>query len=86
MNIFFSEKAKKDFEDMPSEIRIIFTKHIEKIACIPPRRHLKYGIPYHVEEVTKQSRLIYEIRNDNLYIIRCFKEHKEYERWYKSYN
>lgn len=85
MNVYFSEKANEDFEAINQDLRTIFIKHIEKIANLPPRRHMKHGIPYHVEEVTKQSRLIYQIKNNNLYIIRCFKEHKEYERWYKSY-
>jgi hypothetical protein len=46
---------------------------------------MKYGIPYHVEKVTKQARIIYDIREDMIYIIHCFGNHKEYERWYKSY-
>jgi len=52
---------------------------------MPPRRHLRFGIPYHVEDVTKQARLVYDIRKDTLYVVHCFATHKEYEKWYKSF-
>ncbi|MEA3255542.1 MAG: hypothetical protein U9Q22_06875, partial [Candidatus Altiarchaeota archaeon] len=60
-------------------------KHLRKIQSMPPRRHMKYGIPHHIEEVTKQARVVYRTQSQDIYIIRCFKNHKEYERWYKSY-
>ncbi len=42
-------------------------------------------MPFNVEKVTKQSRIIYEIEGDVLYILHCFKNYKEYEKWYKSF-
>jgi len=66
-------------------MRIFFKLHIEKLAQMPPRRHLKFGIPYHVEDVTKQARLIYEIEGSTIYVVRCFTKHKDYEKWYNSY-
>ncbi len=85
MKAFISEKAKKDLDDMSQDLRAVFIKHIEKILDLPPRRHMKHGIPYHVEDVTRQARMIYKIKEDHLQIIHCFKNHKEYEKWYKNY-
>jgi hypothetical protein len=39
----------------------------------------------HVEKVTKQARIIYDIKEDRTYILHCFTSHKEYEHWYSSY-
>lgn len=85
MNLFFSATAKKQLEDLPPELKPLFFKHFEKILQMPPRRHMKYGIPCHVEDVTRQARIIYETEGDHLYVLQCFKNHKEYERWYKAY-
>jgi mRNA-degrading endonuclease RelE of RelBE toxin-antitoxin system len=85
MTVIFSEKADKDLESMTQYERKLFIKHARKIFLLPPRRHMKHGIPCHVEEVTKQARLIYSIQGEDTYIIRCFTKHKDYERWYESY-
>ena len=52
---------------------------------MPPRKHMKYGIPCHVEKVTKQARIVFNIEEGYIYILHCFGSHKEYERWYGSY-
>jgi len=80
-----AELALKDLEQMDNSLKKFFVKHIEKIATMPPRRHLGAGLPWHVEEVTKQARVVYDENQDTLRIIRCFITHKEYEKWYKSY-
>jgi mRNA-degrading endonuclease RelE of RelBE toxin-antitoxin system len=85
MKAFISERAKKELDEMNSELAEAFLVHIEKLLGMPPRRHLKHGIPCHVENVTKQARMIYEIDGENLQVLHCFSSHKEYERWYKSY-
>ena len=85
MKAYISGKAKKELDGMGKELRVIFIKYIEKMLKLPPGRHMKHGIPYHVDDITKQARIIYQINDDCLQIIRCFKNHKEYERWYKSY-
>jgi len=85
MEIRYREEALRDLEACDRELQAFFLRHIEKLASMPPRRHLKYGIPYHVEDVTRHARLIIEIEGDALYVIRCFARHKDYERWYKSY-
>jgi hypothetical protein len=46
---------------------------------------MKYGIPCHVEKVTKQARIIFKIKGGDIYILHFFGSHKEYERWYGSY-
>lgn len=51
----------------------------------PLRRHMKYGIPYHVINVTKQARIVFEIENEDAIILHCFSNRKDYESWYKSY-
>lgn len=86
MELVFYEDARIDLKQMDGTLREFFRKHVEKISKMPPRRHLRFGVPYNVEDVTKQARLVYSYKNDEtLLIIRCFTTHKEYEKWYKSY-
>jgi mRNA-degrading endonuclease RelE of RelBE toxin-antitoxin system len=85
MKANISEKAKKELEDLNADLMEAFLDHIEKLQEMPPIRHLKHGIPCHVENVTKQARMIYEINGETFQILHCFSSHKEYERWYKSY-
>ena len=85
MALIFSDSAKKELGNLPQDLKAVFLKHLEKIQAMPPRKHMRHGIPFHVENVTKQARLIYDINGDLTYILHCFKNHKEYERWYKSY-
>ena len=85
MELRFSEEGRQDFLGLDKTLQSFFKKHIEKISEMPPRRHLKLGIPYHVENVTKQARLVYDADENMLLVVRCFAAHKEYEKWYKSY-
>lgn len=85
MELAFSDAAKRELESLPAELKPVFLKHLEKILGMPPRRHLGYGIPYCVDNATKQARIIYKLEKDRIYILHCFRNHKEYERWYKSY-
>jgi mRNA-degrading endonuclease RelE of RelBE toxin-antitoxin system len=85
MKLVFTDPAKKELKDLPQELAAQFIARLEKMLDMPPRKHMKYGIPYHVEKVTKQARIICDIREDKIYIIHCFGSHNEYERWYKSY-
>lgn len=85
MKAVFSEKAEKELDGTDSGLRKLFIKHAEKIASMPPKRHLRFGLPFNVEEVTRQARIVYGIEEDACYILHCFKTHKEYERWYKSF-
>ncbi len=85
MEIVFSENAEKELDGMDEQLRALFIKHAEKIMNVPPRRHMRFGLPYNVENVTKQARMVYNIQEEIVYILRCFKIHKEYEKWYKSF-
>ena len=80
-----SKKAEKELDVMEKALRKLFIKHAEKISQMPPKRHLKFGMPFNVEEVTRQARLVYNIEQEKCYILHCFSTHKEYERWYKQY-
>lgn len=55
------------------------------MKTLPPRRHLKFGLPFWVENVTQQARCVYAIEGNIVHIARCFATHKEYENWYKSF-
>ena len=47
--------------------------HLEKMQSRPPRKHMRHGIECHVEKVTKQARIIYDIGEDqNLHIALLF--------------
>jgi len=85
MKTEFSEKAEKELDEMDKSLRKLFIKHGEKITAMPPKRHLRFGLPFNVEEVTRQARMVYNIDEETCYILHCFKNHKEYERWYKSF-
>ena len=85
MELVFSISARKELENLPQDLKPIFLMHLEKIQDKPPRKHMKHGIPCHIEKVTKQARIIYDIIGDRTYILHCFRNHKDYEHWYKSY-
>ena len=85
MKIILEEQAQKDFNLLERTLQGFFRHHIDKLQGMPPRRHMRHGLPWHVEDVTKQARLICNERDDILIIIRCFATHKEYERWCQSY-
>ena len=84
METRLSENAEKDLDAMDGAQRELFIKHVEKISKMPPRRHMRFGLPFNVEEVG-QGRIIYNFENEILFILRCFSIHKEYEKWYKSF-
>ncbi|MCC7552043.1 hypothetical protein KO317_00050 [Candidatus Micrarchaeota archaeon] len=85
MKVIFLPQARKEFLSLDKRLQSFFIKHIEKLEKMPPRRHMKYGIPQCVENVTRQARLVYEEEKDILYIHHCFATHKEYEKWYRSF-
>lgn len=85
MKIIFKEQAQADFQSFDKQLQTFFQKHLDKLERMPPRRHMKFGLPWHVEEITRQARLVYNEKEDTLYVIRCFATHKEYERWYNSF-
>ena len=77
MKIIISENAEKELLALDKKLIEIFKKHIEKITQVPPRKHLKFGLPFNVESVTKQGRIIFQIEENTLYILHCFSTHKE---------
>ncbi|MFH1587243.1 MAG: hypothetical protein ABID38_05275 [Candidatus Diapherotrites archaeon] len=85
MKLEFSEKAEEELDAIDKSLRKLFIKHAEKIASMPLRRHMRFGLPFNVEEVTRQARMVYNIEENTCHILHCFKNHKEYERWYKSF-
>lgn len=70
---------------MEPQLREFFIRHFRKISGMPPRRHMRFGLPYNVEKVTDQARFAYEKKGDRITVARCFADHKEYEKWYKSF-
>jgi mRNA-degrading endonuclease RelE of RelBE toxin-antitoxin system len=62
MQLVFSDSAKKELENLPEELIDKFLKHLEKMQEMPPRKHMKYVVPCHVEKVTRQARIIYAIK------------------------
>jgi hypothetical protein len=85
MELIFSDSAKKEIENLEQELKSIFIEHLERMQRSPPRRHLKHGIPCHVEKVTRQARIVFDIREERIYILHCFASHKEHQCWYKSF-
>jgi len=85
MELVFSEVAEKELERLTREMQNLFLLHFEKMLERPPRKHMRYGIPCHVEKVTRQARIIYDIKEERIFVLHCFSTHKEYENWYNSY-
>ena len=85
MEIVFSKNAQKELDKMDSDLRKMFIKHSEKMLENPPKRHLRFGLPFNVENITKQARLIFSQESEKIFILHCFKTHKEYEKWYNSF-
>jgi mRNA-degrading endonuclease RelE of RelBE toxin-antitoxin system len=85
MKILFSPKAESQLDSIDKGLRKLFFKHAEKVSELPPKRHLRFGLPFYVEEVTKQARMVYNFEKNIYIILFCFATHKEYERWYKSF-
>ncbi len=85
MQVEFTLEAEKEYQKMKGQLQDFFDKHIEKLANMPPRRHMRFGLPYHVEDVTRQARLIYRLQDERLYVTHCFSSHKEYESWFRSF-
>jgi mRNA-degrading endonuclease RelE of RelBE toxin-antitoxin system len=85
MELVFSDAAKKELAHLSQDMKAVFLMHLENMHTRPSRKHMKHGIVCHVEKVTRQARIIYDIRGDRTYILHCFTSHKEYEHWYNSY-
>jgi len=85
-DVIYSDDFKKDFLKQDKLLQIIIYKKILKISfeTFISRKHLMYGQPYFVEKISESSRLVYNISENKLYIIRFFRDHKDYEKWYKS--
>lgn len=83
MNVVFDEDARRDLKKIDRSQLVLFYNHVKKMAGRPPGRHLKHGLPFHVEEVG-QGRIVYQVVSDTIFVLRCFASHKDYEKWYKS--
>ncbi|MEW6329807.1 MAG: hypothetical protein AB1468_06890 [Candidatus Micrarchaeota archaeon] len=85
MKVSFSEKARADFSRMDAGTRRVFYSHIEKLERVTPRKHLRFGIPFFVENVGSQGRIVLSFDESEIIVIRCFRIHKEYEKWYNAF-
>lgn len=85
MEVRILETAEKELEKIDNPLNKQFGNHLKKNASKETSRHLKSGLPYFTENVTKQARIVYYIEEETIYVMHCFKNHKEYERWYRSF-
>ena len=87
LTIIFDEYARNDLKCMEQGKRAMFIKKDEKLVEICLRRHLRHGIDAYVENVDRDGRMPYQWDEDGemLRILRCFTNHKNYIKWYKSY-
>jgi len=85
-DVIYSDDFKNDLLKQDKLLQIIIYKKILKISfeTLISRKHLMYGQPYFVEKISESSRLVYNISENKLYIIWFFRDHKDYEKWYKS--
>ncbi len=85
MQVEFKPAAREEFLALERHLQVYFKSHLEKLSQMPPRRHLRFGMPHNVEDVTRQARLVFDVKEETLFVIHCFATHKEYEKWYKSF-
>jgi hypothetical protein len=87
MQIIFDEDARKDLKKMDRSERILFHEHVKKLVETGPRRHFGHGIDAFKENVGSDGRMpfMWDYDGETLRILRCFTDHKDYEKWYKSY-
>ena len=82
MEIVITDDAEKSMDKMDGSLQKKFDSHIMKISKIKPTRHMKN---HNIEEVG-DGRIIYQIDEENnvLYILKCFPDHKSYDKWRDS--
>lgn len=80
-----TDDAKADLAGMDGQLRKFFASHFRKLMAMPPRRHMRLGLPFFVEDVTKKARFVYDFEGEMMIILRCFATHKEYEKWYMHF-
>lgn len=85
MEFKVTDDAKADLASMDKTLQKFFASHFRKLLAMPPRRHMRFGLPFFVEDVTTKARFAYDFEGETMVILRCFATHKEYERWYKSF-
>jgi len=83
--LIVAERARKDLRKISEQLNSLFVKHFIKLKqSFVPREHLKYSLPYFVEKVTNSTRFSFQVENNIITVVKCFKNHKEYEEWYNS--
>jgi hypothetical protein len=85
MIVKMSSLALADIKKRDNYSQKFFIMHIEKMSVQYSHKHLKYDCPYFVDKVTNQCRIIFNLCDDTIIILRCFKNHKDYENYYKSF-
>jgi hypothetical protein len=68
---------------MDKSLQAVFSKHFAKLESIKPRKRMKVGRNYLVEEAG-QGRIVCLEEGDSLAVIHVFATHKEYEKWYRG--
>ena len=84
MRIEISGEADEAMGKMDGSMRKRFDKHIMKIANVRPTRFLA---DQNIEDVGhNDGRIIYKIdlESDILFILKCFPDHKSYDKWRDS--
>lgn len=61
MEPIFSDNAEVELDAMDNPLRKLFLKHLDKILQNPSARHMRFGLPFNVEETTRQARMVYQI-------------------------
>jgi len=79
------DSFRKDFDNTDKLMQEMIFKKIQYIREENvSRKHLHFGSPYFIAKVTTSSRIVYKIYNQKIICIRFFKDHKDYEHWYKK--
>jgi len=82
-SVTLAEQAQREFAALDASVKRAFVRHLVKLETAPPRKHLKGGRGYSVEEAG-QGRIVCQQQGDTLLVLHVFATHKEYESWYRQ--
>jgi hypothetical protein len=82
MEIVFFKEAEKDLDNFTLDFKKQVYSHLIKISQEElSRKHLHYGLPYFVEKIGYFGRIVYDIQENRIIVVRIFNDHKNYDRW-----
>ncbi len=86
MKVELLDEAKNDLHEMDNSVYILFKSHLRTLMNTPYQRHLEHGLDFYIKDIKqKKYKIVYTIEDETVYVLRCFDDHKKYDKWLRSY-